>query len=264
MTIQRTVRSIEEVRGNFTLACRSGFLLAAVFGALCLSPAPATADFVTFDLNAAILDYDADADQNAVSGTLIVTENIGSDFQVRRENNTNVLDSVEISGDNDDFNFVFTLDMVKGLAEQWLATGILGFTDANGGTDAVIGNFVSNDISIISYGPGFLQIIGTLNNDSPSILQNRGDPWTFVGDSSIPGEASGGDAVIGIGSPGDYDDGSVFVLKIGAGTHSLDALFGSDFIKYGGEVKGMVTPEPATMSLLALGGLAVLRKRRKQ
>jgi hypothetical protein len=228
-----------------------------------LSPAPATADFITFDLNAAILDYDADADQNAVSGTLTVTENTGSDFQVRRENNTNVLDSVEISGDNGDFNFVFTLNLVKGLAEQWSATGILRFTDANGGTDAVIGNFVSDDISIISDGPGFLQILGTLNNDSPSILQNRGDPWTFVGDSSILGEPSGGDAMIGIGNPSDYDDGSVFVLKIGAGTLSLDALFGSDFTKNGGEVKGMVTPEPATIGLLAMGGLAIMVRRKR-
>ncbi|MDP6637475.1 MAG: PEP-CTERM sorting domain-containing protein [Phycisphaerae bacterium] len=56
----------------------------------------------------------------------------------------------------------------------------------------------------------------------------------------------------------------MFVLKIGVGTHALGELFGTGFTKYGGEVKGMITPEPATMSLLVLGGVVVLARRRRR
>jgi hypothetical protein len=90
----------------------------------------------------------------------------------------------------------------------------------------------------------------------------------FVGEETIPGEHAGDglDGTAGqitVSSPGAYDDGVVFVLKFGVNTISLDALFGSDFLKTGGEVKGHFTPEPATLGLLAIGGMAMLLRRKR-
>ena len=138
----------------------------------------------------------------------------------------------------------------------------------------MIGSFESSSITIEQpFAPwtsiGVLSIAGVLSNDPLlSILQNRGDPWKFVGEEAITGEGDqdGTAGQITVNSPGAYDDGIVFVFKFGVDTASplLDTFFGEDFAIEGGEVKGYIIPEPETMSLLALGGLAVLRRRRRR
>lgn len=263
MIARGTECQITGIRDNFALAWRSWLLLAAVSGALCLTPAPAAADMlVTFDLNSAKLNFDQSENE------LTITENIGSDILVRQEDGINVLDSAKIVAGN--FEFLFTLDMANTGIDQWSATGNLAFTDTdnNINSPAVTGNFASSSIVIYPFGGGVLQIEGTLHNDSPSILQNGGNPWVFVGEETIPGEHAGDGpdntaGQITIASPGAYDDGVVFVLKFGVNTTSLDTLFGADFEKFGGEVKGHITPEPATLGLLALGGAALLLRRKR-
>ena len=266
MSIQGMGCHIKGLKGNFTMAWRGWLLLAAVSGALCLSPAPAAADMlVSFDLNSAKLDF------VEATGELTITENIGSDILVRQENGIDVLDSAKIVGGGD-FEFLFTLDMVdEAGADQWTATGNLAFTDTSNdiNTPALTGDFTSTSVVIYPFGGGVLQIEGVVHNDSPSILQNGGNPWVFEGEETIPGEHAGEglDGTAGqitVSSPGGYDDGVVFVLKFGVNTTSLDSLFGDDFLKTGGEVKGHITPEPATMGLLALGGAALLLRRRRR
>ena len=262
MIIQELGCGIRDDRGNFTLAWRGWLLLVAVFGALCLSPAPAAADLiVSFDLNSAKLDYVA----GTGTGALTVTQNVGSDILVRQEDGLDVLDSAKIT--DGAFDFLFELTMADETGDDnWSATGTLKFTDLDKNTDAVSGSFASTSVEVLSVAGGVLQIEGVLSNTP--ILQNRGDPWVFVGEETIPGEHTGDGAdgiekQITVNSPGAYEDGVVFVLKFGVGTISLDTLFGANFAKTGGEVKGYITPEPATMSLLALGGLAILRRRRR-
>jgi hypothetical protein len=242
---------------------RGWIILVAVFGVLCLLPAAADAALVSFDLNSAKLDY-----VNSTK-TLVVTENIGSDLLVRYEDGLNVLDSAKIVGGGD-FDLTFTLSMFdEPGAENWSAGGTLEFTDTNTTTNAVEGSFVSTNVEIFFTG-GVLEIQGLLSNNPPasSILLNRGAPWVFVGEETIPGEhiGDGLDGTAGqitVSNPGDYDEGVAFTLKFGVGTTSLDTLFAADFSKTAGEVKGYVTPEPATMSLLAVGGMAVLMYRRR-
>jgi hypothetical protein len=115
------------------------------------------------------------------------------------------------------------------------------------------------------YGEGILQIVGNLTSKAPavSILKSDGSTWTYLGNSDIAGEPTG-DAEISVANPNGFDEGAVFILKIGVGTHGLGTLFGSGFTLLGGEVKGMITPEPATLSLLVLGGMAVLARRRRR
>lgn len=251
-------------RGKLAPALSRLLLFAVVSAVLCLSPAPAAADLiVSFDLNSAKLDYD--------NGTnvLTITENLGSDILVRQEDGIDVLDTAKIVS-GADFDFLFTLNMVdEAGTDQWSATGNLSFTDTDTGSNAVDGSFTSSSIVIYPFGGGVLQIEGMLNDNAPSILENRGDPWIYVGEETIPGEhagdgADGTAAQITVNSPGAYDDGVVFVLKFGVNTTSLDTLFGDDFIKTGGEVKGHITPEPATMGLLAIGGAVVMLRRRRR
>ena len=256
---------IEGTKSSFTLSWTGWLLLVgAVFGALCWSPAPAPAAFiVSFDLNSAKLDY------VNTTKVLTVTENLGSDLLVRQEDGIDVLDSAKIVGGGD-FNFTFTLDMLAGSGtDDWSASGTLKFTDTDKTSNAVSGDFTSSSVEIFPFAGGVLQIEGTLYDNTPSILQNRGNPWEFVGEETIPGEhtADGTDGKVGqitINSPGAYDDGVVFILKFGVGTNSLDTLFGDNFTKTGGEVKGHISPEPATLAMLALGGLAILRRRRRK
>jgi hypothetical protein len=226
---------------------------------LCLAPGAAAADVISFDMNSADLAY-VDSTKK-----LTVSESAGADLLVRQEEGAVTLDTAKIVGGGD-FDLSFALDMVDepGI-DQWSATGTLTFTDTSTATDAVIGSFTSTAVGIAGL---ILEIQGTLHNDVPSILQNRGSPWVFVGEETIPGEHAGDglDGTAGqitVSSPGDYDDGAVFVLKVGVGSASLDTLFGDDFTIAGGEVIGDVTPEPATMSLLALGGLIVLKRKRR-
>ena len=263
MIIQRMGCGVNKAKGKCTLVWRSWLLLAAISGALCLSPVPATAAFiVSFDLNSAKLEY--------VEAThkLTITENLGSDLLVREEDGIDVLDSAKIVGGGD-FNFTFTLDLLAGSGtDDWSASGTLKFTDTDQTSDAVSGDFTSSSVEIFPFAGGVLQIEGTLYDNTPSILQNRGNPWEFIGEETIPGEHTGdgtdGKAgQITINSPGAYDDGVVFILKFGVGTNSLDTLFGDDFTKTGGEVKGHISPEPATLGLLALGGMVLLSRRKR-
>lgn len=245
------------------------FLLATVVGAVCLAPVAASADFiVSFDLNSAKLDFDES------EGVLIISENLGSDLLIRQEDGNDVVDTAKIVG-GDDFDFTFMLNMTQdsGL-DMWSAMGSLMFTDIDAGLASVVGYFISDNISISTIGSGswqigVLQIEGTLSNNAPSMLQNRGNPWVYVGEETIPGEhaGDGADGVAGqitIDNPEAYDYGIVFILKFGVNTNSLDTLFGEDFVENGGEVKGFITPEPATMTLLALGGSMILVRRRRR
>ncbi|MDP6543157.1 MAG: PEP-CTERM sorting domain-containing protein [Phycisphaerae bacterium] len=264
------------IRGTsgIVLTLKSWLVLGAVFGALCLSPAPAAADFISFDMGAAVLDYDVvtrdGGTSAALTGTLIVSDTLGSNFQVRRhDDDSTVLDTAEISGvsaGDNNFDLSFTLNLVKEAGtDQWSATGTLTFTDVNEATNAAEASFTSGNILIIN---GELWIDGLLSNNSPltSILRNSTNPWVFVGENDIGGEPSVGDAgQISVSGPDAYDDGSVLVLKSIVTTDSLDTLFDTDFnIAGDGSVKGSITPEPATMGLVALGGLVVLTRRRRK
>jgi hypothetical protein len=246
-----------------------GLLLAVVIGAVCFAPAAANAAFiVSIDLNSARLDYDQS------DGILTITENLGSDILIRHEDGNDVLDTAKIVGGTD-FDFTFELEMTSGInIDEWTSEGSLKITDTDTSTNAVFGDFVSDSISITTIGSGswqigVLQIEGQLSNNSPSMLQNRGDPWEYVGEETIPGEHTGDglDGVpgqISVNNPTAYDDGIIFVLKFGVDTNSLDTLFGSDFVENGGEVKGFITPEPATMTLLLIGGSIIAARRRRR
>ncbi|MDP6637474.1 MAG: hypothetical protein QGG42_21455 [Phycisphaerae bacterium] len=160
-----------DINGSrFSPVLKGLLVLIGVSAALCLAPTQATADFITFDLNAAILEY---SPTSGTAGTLTVTENTGSVFQVRREDGAGVLDSTQISGNNADFDFNFTLDLTRVGGSTWEANGILEFTDATGAI-AANASFDSDSVIILPYGPGMLQIVGTLSNTPPGGVDSTG------------------------------------------------------------------------------------------
>jgi hypothetical protein len=201
----------------------------------------------------------------------MVTQSGSSDLLVTHEDDGVMLDGAKISGGaNFDFNFTLSIAQDSGTG-LWSADGTFGFTDRNFNA-AVAGNFTSTGMMI--YPGEVLWIIGDLSTKaaSESLLQNGGAFWEFLGNSSIGSDRLGypvdgldGEASkITVSNPNAYDEGTAWVLKFGVGTSSLDTLFASNFSKDSGEVKGVITPEPATMSLLAIGGLAVLKRRKRQ
>ena len=265
MITRGTGNQIKGIKGRLTLAWRGWLVLAAVSGALCLASPPAAADTISFNLDSALLDY--------AGNVLTVTENTGSDLQIRQDDGSGIVDTAELVGSADggsDFDFLFTLDMVNEAGDdQWSATGTMSFTDKNTASYAVVGDFESTSVFISNLN---LWIVGELSNDAPStsILQNRGDPWVFAGDITIPNEHAGdgldgAPGQITVANPGAYDEGAVFVLKVGVSTSSPDTLFGSDFANplAGGEVVGSITPEPSSAILLLTGLTVVVRRRRR-
>ena len=263
MIIRRIGRNTEGTTGSFTLAWRGWIVLAAVFGALCLSPAPAAAEIIHFDINSVKLSYEVATGPGETGGILIATQNIGSTFLLQQEEGDNILDSARI--DDGNFALTVTLDMEQLGTEDWAATGTLEFTDISL-TSKVVGDFTFDAIWI---GGDTLYITGLLSTDSASILQPSDAPWMFVGEGPIApdppyGDADGIPGRITVDNPSSYYDGSVWVIKVGVDTSLLDTLFGEDFPEpKSGEVTGNITPEPATLSLLVLGGLAILKRRRR-
>ena len=186
MIIQGKRCGIKGVRGGFTRACKGWILLGAVFGALCLSPAPAAADFIVgFDLNLAKLHHTvvyAEDGTTVLSRVLTVIENIYSDLLVtyeddsisKVEDGSNILDGAKIVG-GANFDLNFSLTMVKDSGTGlWSANGTFAFTDTVLGSNAVEGNFESTNVEI--YPGEVLWITGDLSNDVllTPILQNRG------------------------------------------------------------------------------------------
>ena len=245
-----------------TRACRfvAAFTLATVVAC------PAIADqIVTFDLSNAKVDF------TKATMNVKVTQSSGSVFDVKLENPSLtpvIRDTARLDGATD-FNFLLDLTVtdLPGV-DNWSASGRLTFTDTDKSSNAVISDFGSTGIAIIPTLPnvGVLILQGSLNTVLPNdaILQNRSDPWVFVGEQAIPGDLDA-DAVPGqitANNRDRYDVGALITLKFGVNTNSLDDLFSGDRSVDGAEVKGYIVPEPATAVLLTLGGLLLLRRRR--
>ncbi len=107
---------------------------------------------------------------------------------------------------------------------------------------------------------------GTIHTNGLDLYYlNGGDPKQFFwGDSNLDGEVSLSDLVTlasnynqaGIWYDGDFNGDGIVSL---ADLTSLATNFGAETVV----IEGAPIPEPATLSLLALGGMALARKRRR-
>ena len=217
---------------------------------------------VSFDMTDANLTY------TAATNALTVDEISASDLRVYLKNTAlspDVRDTAMITGgDNFDLLLSLTLTDLPG-TDNWSGSGSLTFTDSNTNDDAVVANLETTSINIFAGGGGILWITGDLTDVSGGILQNRGDPWKFVGTSAIGGylDADGVPGQISVSSPDNYDIGVVLVLEFGTPTTSEDVFFGSNRNIGGGNVKGSIVPAPAAVLLGMMGlGIVGIRMRR--
>lgn len=197
---------------------------------------------------------------------LDVTETLDSDMRVRKEDGVGgVLDTAKLTGGGS-FDFLTALTLVDlAGANNWSASGLLNFTDSDTGSNAVKATFTSTSIKNVD---GDLEIRGILSvvSGSTPLLVNRGDPWKFVGTSTIIGEPDedGNAGEFTVGNRASYLNGTLLTLKIGIGKGTaLDTLFGADFDLFGGESKGKIIPAPGALLLGMMGVGLVSRLRRR-
>lgn len=226
---------------------------------------PAFAELVlTYDMSAAQLTY------TLATKTLTVTETLGSDLQVRKEDDGAgvIIDNTQI----EDGGFGLTLELalldLPG-ANNWSGMGSFSFTDtgaANVVEAAVQTTSITMDMIVANPEVYLLVVQGALSDlGSNTRILVGSDPWVFNGESEIGGEPTEGTAnQITMFGPENYDSGFVLTLKFAAPGGSLDGLLSQDRGLSGGEVKGAIVPVPAAV-LLGMLGLSVaglgLRKR---
>ena len=241
-----------------------------LLGGVVLTSLPAGAgSFVELDLSAADFGF------TVSSSKLMVSESAGSDFTLRLMDDgtiPQIRDTAKIFG-GDDFVFSMDLTLLDGVPgdNSWTAIGTLLFTDID--TDpasgyAVMGDFASTSITFMGGGVGFLMIEGRLTPTAgyDSVLQNRGDePWVFVGEEAVVGklDEDGTAGQISVYNRAGYDLGQVVLIKMGVDAADLDDVFSGDRVLDGGVAKGPIVPEPATLALLMLGGVAMLAGRHR-
>ena len=104
------------------------------------------------------------------------------------------------------------------------------------------------------------------------IAANRSQATAFTGDnldgpSNIDGPQGGictDPALIDLSGTGAIVGSVVIIVPLDAPLSNLDFLYENGVMaEFGSDAAFVVVPEPATLSLLALGGLAVLKRRRK-
>jgi hypothetical protein len=226
----------------------TGKIALVSLGLLAFAPATMADVIVTYDCSNAALTY------NSTLMTMAVSQTVGSTFDVTTEDTTSGLTLDTASLDNNSFNLAVNLQMVQLGANNWAGSGTITFTDTDTATNAVEATVATTSVTE-NAGILIIQgVMGLLGSDT-SILVNRGNPWVFVGNSAIPGEPDG-DGVPGqitVANSGIYTSGNLITLKFGAPGTDLDDLFSVDRSMDGGEVKGQVVPEPATIILSALG-----------
>ncbi len=174
-------------------------------------------------------------------------------------------------GDSNDVAFEMTLDVIKLAANTYSLTGMMGGTDTDLLSDSHVAEVISGTAS---YFPGTLLISGALavGPQLDSILVNRAIgpyQWLFAGLTvPNPGVDPDEDLVEGqlslLSGRTAFDTGSYSLLALGVDSVAdLDAFFGMDRFHAASDLKLQVVPEPATMLLLTVGGLALAVRRRR-
>jgi hypothetical protein len=231
-------------------------VFAGVIGVIGLAANTASADpyVINFDLQQAQLSYTFNP--NTLTATTISTSTLSLTLD---DPMGNMIDRARMVGSSMPFNFAMTLNLTRLGPENWSATGSLTWSDINTGSNAVGAAFKSTNIVIKNGAKSTLNIDGLLSPLSGNtILVNRGNPWTFLGDATQTTADYNADGTLGQitlpDNPQAYNIGDLFVIKTNVGTSSLDDLFGSTWTQAKeGEVKGAIVPAPAAVALGLMG-----------
>ena len=233
------------------------FLLVICFAALCLSVAPAMADFVELDAGHTMMtvtDTSVGGDGTTATATVIATSTMNMNL---RDNDLNLLQpEIVVDSSALNANLVFT-----GLGgNDYTAIGSLEMYDIDG--TKIAADFVS---TTLNYNYAFphpilgdvytMTVTGELTpqGTNTSILLEP-SPWEFVG-------ANG---TISLGDPADFNHGIMVVFEYNVPYGSMQDFFVAD-----GDASGMLfaeihsTPIPAAVLLGIIGlGVAGLKLRK--
>jgi len=222
---------------------------------------------VGFDVSTLVGDYDAETSSLRIlqidgrSGAIWDTEVAG-----QGENDFAVISGIR----GGRFSLLTDLIIVNEGGGRYSATGTYSATDVDRNTNAVEAVFASTQIQLRN---GILSIDGLLApmQNADSILVNResqpnaGD-WVFAGVFAHTPELPNRDGVRGtitIGDVDPMDTGVMAVIALNIREPDLDRFFAEDRHFESGEVKGVITPEPATVLLLAMGAVLALARQRR-
>lgn len=229
MIVQQIECGINKSRGNFTQAWKGWLLLAAVFGALCLSPVTADATMIQV-VTATSIETTFDPDDNG-EATLTMAQSGVHLVYVMTDGSQGGFADV-------DFELKTTLDTDTSVDGQ--AGGI--FT---GGTITIkrpSETLLIADIGEVIITEGIMLIFNppTMSFEALPILSGAGG-FEYVSGSLFQG------------------DGAIFDL-----TWAMD-IGVSDFSTYFTAQSNItLTPEPGTIGLLTIGGLALLVRRKRR
>ena len=224
-------------------------MLVICFAALCLSAAPAMADFV--DLTAYETNMTVN-DSMAATATIEALVPGGSlmDMYIK-EDGGNVLQSLE----DEPYNLFATLDFT-GSGNDYTAIGSLELYDTTSVVNPKIAaDFVSTSVTFtpLQYGPiwaSVLEMFGNLTPQNPNTSILLGDPWVFVGTNGTISLAA---------DPSSFTHGNMMILEFYVPYGSLQDFFEADNMDALGMLNAKIhsTPIPAAV-LLGVIGLGVV------
>lgn len=244
-----------------------------------LIAAPAYAQQVHISYADVLIDYDSNT-----SG-LSVTDHGGTSLRGALVNSGTEIDRANIASANN-FNVWLNSTVANGGgADDISIAGMVGGSDTDLGFDAYLAEFANAaagaDLDGVTFSNGVLLIRGVLAGPGGNSILNHpvaGD-WTFNGTDDNP-LGAGADGLnnrltIPAGSRGAYDSGvlvflDIFVPSFRDGASAMGftnaddffaaAQFHDGFISTGGDMQLTIVPEPAALTLVLAGALALRRR----
>ncbi|MCG3130379.1 MAG: hypothetical protein FLDDKLPJ_01136 [Phycisphaerae bacterium] len=206
---------------------------------------------------------------NIVSSNLVLQKlDLGANGEIGGGDDT-LVDLAEI-GDSSQFSVSFVADVFKNGANDYSIVGSLGIGDVNSPPDVIVGNFLSNSLSL---GGGFFSFEGGLSNSNGILQPDGSDTWVFTGLADdtpdfINGVFGGDDGVDGTVSldsaRGSYRSGNLLDFQFVGKSPNLDAFFNADRQgSNGADMKITIVPVPAGVALGMIGLSAAWALRRR-